>query len=108
MVGDTCVAMDQWAKHPKAHTALDDIIPCVDPQAAQGALSQSKEVTFQMVGVVNRIINNVSNVNMPSGSPASYNQSGPLVPNLCNPYNSDKTDRKCASGEVEFSNATEV
>nr|GMD32437.1 Glutamyl-tRNA(Gln) amidotransferase subunit D like [Ipomoea batatas] len=108
VVGDTCVAMDQWVKHPEAHTALDDIIPCVDPQAARAALSQSKDVTFQMVGVVNRIINNVSNINMPARSPAWYNQSGPFVPNLCNPFNSDKTDRTCAAGEVEFSNATEV
>ncbi|CAN4086443.1 unnamed protein product [Withania somnifera] len=104
--GDTCVAMDDWVKHPSAHTALDDIIPCVDTATAQETLSQSKEVTFQLVGVANRIITNVSNVNPPSG--VGYNQSGPLVPNLCNPFNSDKTDRKCASGEVELSNATQV
>ncbi|KAM3268967.1 hypothetical protein P3S67_030931 [Capsicum chacoense] len=104
--GDTCVAMDDWVKHPSAHTALDDIIPCVDPATAQDTLSQSKEVTYQLVGVSNRIITNISNINPPSG--VGYNQSGPLVPNLCNPFNSDKTDRKCASGEVELSNATQV
>lgn len=104
--GDTCVAMDDWVKNPSAHTALDDIIPCVDTATAQETLSQSKEVTYQLVGVTNRIITNVSNINPPSG--VGYNQSGPLVPNLCNPFNSDKTDRKCASGEVELSNATQV
>ncbi|CAN4088559.1 unnamed protein product [Withania somnifera] len=104
--GDTCVAMDDWVKHPSAHTALDDIIPCVDTATAQETLSQSKEVTYQLVGVANRIITNVSNINPPSG--VGYNQSGPLVPNLCNPFNSDKTDRKCASGEVELSNAPQV
>ncbi|XP_060205235.1 uncharacterized protein LOC132633057 [Lycium barbarum] len=104
--GDTCVAMDDWVKNPSAHTALDDIIPCVDTATAQETLSQSKEVTYLLVGVANRIITNVSNINLPSG--VGYNQSGPLVPNLCNPFNSDKTDRKCASGEVELSNATQV
>ncbi|KAJ8536185.1 hypothetical protein K7X08_034586 [Anisodus acutangulus] len=104
--GDTCVAMDDWVKNPSAHTALDDIIPCVDTVTAQETLSQSKEVTYQLVGVVNRIIINVSNINPPSG--VGYNQSGPLVPTLCNPFNSDKTGRKCASGEVELNNATQV
>ncbi|KAG5618701.1 hypothetical protein H5410_018525 [Solanum commersonii] len=104
--GDTCVAMDDWVKNPSAHTALDDIIPCVDTATAQETLSQSKEVTYQLVGVTNTIITNVSNINLPPG--VGYNQSGPLVPNLCNPFNSDKTDRKCASGEVELSNATQV
>ncbi|RAL43258.1 unnamed protein product [Cuscuta campestris] len=108
VVGDTCVAMDEWAKNPKAHTALDDIIPCVDPQAAQDTLSQSREVTYAMVSVVNRIISDVSNVNMPSVSPLWYNQSGPLVPSLCNPYDSDKRDRKCVTGELNFENATQV
>ena len=100
------MAMNDWAKNPTAHTSLDDIIPCVDTATAQETLSQSKEVTYQLVGVANRIITNVSNIDPPSG--VGYNQSGPLVPNLCNPFNSDKTDRKCASGEVELSNATQV
>ncbi|KAK4362152.1 hypothetical protein RND71_017393 [Anisodus tanguticus] len=104
--GDTCVAMDDWVKNPSAHTALDDIIPCVDTATAQETLSQSKEVTFQLIGVVNRIITNVSNITPPSG--IGYNQSGPLVPTLCNPFNSDKTDWKCTSGEVELNNATQV
>ncbi|CAH9075516.1 unnamed protein product [Cuscuta epithymum] len=108
VVEDTCVAMDEWAKNPKVHTALDDIIPCVDPKAAQETLSQSKEVTFEMVVVVNRIINNVANANMPTDAPTSYNQSGPLVPNLCSPFNSDNKDKKCAEDEVEFGNAPEV
>lgn len=110
--GDTCMALDQWAKNPTAHTALDDILPCVDTATAQETLSQSKNVTYQLVGMVNGIISNVSNINPPANntrsSPLYYNQSGPLVPVLCNPFNQDKSVRKCASGEVEFANATEV
>ncbi|KAJ0008356.1 hypothetical protein Pint_30228 [Pistacia integerrima] len=108
VVGDTCVAMDQWVKNPTAHTALDDILPCVDNATAQEALSKTKEVTFQSVAVVNRFITNVSNINFPPrAEPVYYNQSGPLVPVLCNPFNSDKTDRKCATGEVDFTNAAQ-
>ncbi|XP_057790669.1 uncharacterized protein LOC131007766 [Salvia miltiorrhiza] len=110
VMGDTCVAMNDWVANPTAHTALDKIIPCVDTATAQEARSQSKEVTFQMVQLVNGIIANVSNRNLPPiAGPLSYNQSGPLVPLLCNPYNPDKTDRKtCITGEVDFTNATQV
>lgn len=93
--------MAQWVHYPTAHTALDDIIPCVDRATAQEALNESKDVTIRLVGIVNAFINNVANLNV------YYNQSGPLVPLLCTPYNSDKTDRKyCNAYEVNFSNAT--
>lgn len=110
VMGDTCMAMNDWVNNPTAHTALDKIIPCVDTATAQEAQSQSKEVTFQMAQLVNGIIANVSNRNPPPAPvPISYNQSGPLVPLLCNPYNPDKTDRKtCNPGEVDFTNATQV
>ncbi|CAI0388997.1 unnamed protein product [Linum tenue] len=42
------------------------------------------------------------------GPPLNYNQSGPLVPLLCNPFDSDLTDKDCAPGEVGFHNATEA
>ncbi|KAG6425311.1 hypothetical protein SASPL_115739 [Salvia splendens] len=110
VMGDTCVAMNEWVVNPTAHTALDKIIPCVDTATAEEARSQSKEVTFQVVHLVNGFIANVSNVNLPPiAGRLSYNQSGPLVPLLCNPYNPDKTDRKaCIPGEVGFTNATQV
>ncbi|KAK6119449.1 hypothetical protein DH2020_046802 [Rehmannia glutinosa] len=44
VTGDTCVAMNQWVQHPMAHTALDDILPCVDNATAQETLTRSKEV----------------------------------------------------------------
>ncbi|XP_058226671.1 uncharacterized protein LOC131335362 isoform X2 [Rhododendron vialii] len=110
MVGDTCVAMDQWVRHPTAHTALDDILPCVDNATAQATLSQSQEVTYQLVGIVNGVIANVSNVNVPPSvpQPLYFNQSGPLVPLLCNPFNADLSNRTCAAGELDFENATQV
>ncbi|KAJ8751772.1 hypothetical protein K2173_025956 [Erythroxylum novogranatense] len=109
VTADTCVAMDQWVQNPSAHTALDDILPCMDKATAQETLSQSKEVTSQLVEVINQVITNVSNINFsPNFAPMYFNQSGPLVPILCNPYFSDFTDRACTPGEVDLYNATQV
>ncbi|KAK4415405.1 hypothetical protein Salat_2647900 [Sesamum alatum] len=109
VTGDTCVAMDQWVQHPTAHTALDDILPCVDNATAQETLTKSKEVTSQLVNLMNTVISNISNNNFPPNmAPFYYNQSGPRVPILCNPFNADLTDRACAPGEVKLNNATQV
>uniref|UniRef100_A0A5B7A766 Transmembrane protein n=2 Tax=Davidia involucrata TaxID=16924 RepID=A0A5B7A766_DAVIN len=109
VTADTCVAMNQWVQNPTSHTALDDILPCVDNATAQETLLRSKEVTSQLVNVINQVITNVSNINFsPNFVPLYYNQSGPLMPTLCNPFNSDFTNRVCSAGEVDLSNATQV
>lgn len=101
--------MNEWAENPTAHTALDEILPCVDNATAHETLVKSREVTQQLVDVVNQVITNVSNLNFsPNFRPVYINQSGPLVPQLCNPYHPDLTDRVCSPGEVEFNNATQV
>ena len=79
---------------------------------AQQTLYESKVVTFQLVGVVSQFIANVSNLNIvpvpPDAAPIFFNQSGPLVPILFNPFHSNMTDRSCSDGEVNFDNAGEV
>ncbi|XP_020535333.2 uncharacterized protein LOC105635043 [Jatropha curcas] len=114
VVGDTCVAMEEWVQNPTAHTALDDILPCVDKATAQQTLSESEQVTYQLVLLVNSFIN-VSNTDPPKNLPPNlppesknlyFNQSGPLVPILSNPFYSDMTERICAAGEVYFTNAS--
>lgn len=102
--------MDEWVLHPQAHTALDDILPCVDAATANEFLYQSKEVTSQLVNVVNQVVSNISNSNIPPflGPPLYYNQSGPLLPLVCNPYNADMTNRTCSTGEIELLNAAKV
>lgn len=101
--------MDEWVLHPHAHTALDDILPCVDVATANQSLYQSKEVTFQLVNIVNLVIANVSNGNFAPNVPQLYyNQSGPLMPLLCNPFTSGLANRQCVTGEVDFNNATQV
>ncbi|KAK1407102.1 hypothetical protein QVD17_38713 [Tagetes erecta] len=109
VMGDTCVAMDEWVQNPTAHTALDDILPCIDNATAQETLFQSKDVTFQLVDMVNKIIQNVANTNQPQFPGfVNYNQSGPLIPVLCNRLNADKTDRKCQAGELDVSDPAQV
>ncbi|GFP83316.1 hypothetical protein PHJA_000475000 [Phtheirospermum japonicum] len=109
VTGDTCVAMNQWVQNPTAHTALDDILPCVDKATAQDTLNRSKEVTSQLVDLINTVISNVSNINFaPNFANLYYNQSGPLLPSLCNPFYHDLTDRACTPGEVDLNNATQV
>ncbi|XP_054792407.1 uncharacterized protein LOC129320174 [Prosopis cineraria] len=109
VVGDSCVAMDEWVQHPTAHTALDNILPCVDNGTAQEALFRSKEVTYQLVMIVDSIISNVTNRNFPSSAgPLYYNQSGPPMPFLCSPFDSNLTPRQCAVGEVTLHDATKV
>ncbi|XP_040996494.1 uncharacterized protein LOC121242653 [Juglans microcarpa x Juglans regia] len=107
VAADTCVSMDEWVQNPTAHTALDDILPCVDNATAQETLLQSKNVTYQLVVVVDTMVNNISNINYPFG-PLYFNQSGPLMPVLCNPFHPNLTDRQCPAGEVQLNNATEV
>ncbi|KAL2471883.1 hypothetical protein Adt_40019 [Abeliophyllum distichum] len=109
VTADTCVAMEQWVQNPTAHTALDEILPCVDNATAQETLLKSKEVTSQLVEVTNQVITNVSNINFsPNFKPMYYNQSGPLLPTLCSPFNFDSTDRVCTPGQVDLNNATQV
>ncbi|KAG8043704.1 hypothetical protein GUJ93_ZPchr0458g22881 [Zizania palustris] len=106
VVADTCVAMDDWVTHPQAHTALDDILPCVDVATANESMYRSQEVTAQLVALVNNVIVNISNRDFPpSLRPLYFNQSGPLMPTLCDPFNPDMSPRACAPGEVTFDSA---
>ncbi|KAL1346952.1 uncharacterized protein [Arachis hypogaea] len=108
---DTCVAINQWNMLPSAteSTAMDEIMPCLDKATGKETLLRSKEVTSELVNLVNQIITNVSNINFaPNFTPLYYNQSGPLMPLLCDPFRPDLTDRQCDPREVSVSNATEV
>ncbi|KAF3663119.1 putative trafficking protein particle complex subunit 9-like [Capsicum annuum] len=109
VTADTCVAMDEWIQNPTARTALDDILPCVDYATAQETLTKSKEVSYNLVDIVNQVITNVSNINFsPNFAPFYYNQSGPVLPILCNLFNPDLTSHNCGPAEVDLDNATQV
>ncbi|OIV97266.1 hypothetical protein TanjilG_07018 [Lupinus angustifolius] len=109
VVGDTCIAMDEWVQNPTAHTALDDILPCVDNATAQETFLRTKDVTYQLVTIVEKVISNFTNKDFPPVAvPLYYNQSGPPMPYLCNPFHGNLSSRECAYGEVTLDNATEV
>jgi ABC-type glycerol-3-phosphate transport system permease component len=97
---DTCEAMDQWAQHPQAETALSNILPCVDESTTNRTLYQSKEVVVMLVRIVNRAISALSNRR------PHHKHPGQLMPYLCSPYDSNFNDRPCKSREVTFENAT--
>lgn len=106
---DTCVAMSEWVERPSSNTALDEILPCTDNATAQETLMRSKEVTGQLVELINTVVTNISNINFsPVFVQMYYNQSGPLLPMLCNPFNHDLTDRPCSPGELDLNNATQA
>ncbi|KAF7026942.1 hypothetical protein CFC21_039026 [Triticum aestivum] len=97
---DTCQAMDEWAEHPRAETALSNILPCVDASTTNRTLYQSKQVVVQLVKLVNRAISALSN------RKERHLHPGQLMPYLCSPYDENLNDRQCLSKEVTFDNAT--
>ncbi|KAJ4972905.1 hypothetical protein NE237_006079 [Protea cynaroides] len=109
-ISDTCVAMGEWVENPQAETALSSILPCVDEETANKTLFQSKEVIRQLVNVVNTVIYTFANTNSPPQAtiPYYFNQSGPMMPPLCSPFDSELHDRPCGSIEVSIINASLV
>jgi len=76
VIADSCVAVNEWIQYLTAHTAMDDIFPCVDNATAQETLSRSKEVTSELVNLIKQVISNVSNLNFASNfTTLYYNQS---------------------------------
>ncbi|TXG57251.1 hypothetical protein EZV62_018564 [Acer yangbiense] len=107
-IADTCLAMEEWVDHPHAETALTNILPCVDPRTTNQTLYQSKQVITDIVNVVNQFVYNIANGNPSQNYPCYYNQSGPVMPPLCYPYDSQLQDRQCGPQEVSVANASEV
>ncbi|KAJ4829664.1 hypothetical protein Tsubulata_034578 [Turnera subulata] len=110
VVADTCVAIDDFLQHPTANSALDlQFLPCVSNQTVQFALNTSVMTTKSLIAMDNQFIENIANHNdlTPDAGSFYYNQSGPLVPLLCDPYNDDLTDRKCGSDEMELATAAQ-
>lgn len=62
------------------------------------------------MNVLNQFVENVANHDQPQDGQAAffYNQSGPPLPRLCNPYNQDMSDRQCDPQEIPLDNASQV
>ncbi|XP_022716547.1 uncharacterized protein LOC111275432 [Durio zibethinus] len=111
IVADTCVAMDEWVQNPMANSSMKELIPCWDREFGQNVLDASRSVTTGVNGILNQYIVAVANNEtlIPSQAvPVYHNQSGPLVPVICDPYTKGDTRQSCGVGEVALSNAAEV
>lgn len=102
--------MGEWVERPSANTTLDQILPCADPTTADLALDNSRDYTDKIITLANNGITNVANVNFPPGTPTYYNQSGPLVPTLCDIYgpSPDFNLLPCTPGQLSFEAAPAV
>ncbi|PPE00673.1 hypothetical protein GOBAR_DD02291 [Gossypium barbadense] len=107
-ISDTCLAMEEWVENPHAETALSNILPCVDPRTTNHTLTQSKQVITSIVDVVNTYIYSIANIDLSPDDNRYYNQSGPTMPALCYPFDSQLQDRQCGSYEVSMANASLV
>lgn len=108
-ISDTCIAMEQWVDHPHAVTALSSILPCVDQSTTNKTLFQSKQVINDIVTVVNTYVYTFADSNPSPSEFNYYNQSGPLLPPLCYPFdNNNLRDRVCSPQEVSLANASLV
>ncbi|XAR72280.1 hypothetical protein NMG60_11018865 [Bertholletia excelsa] len=108
-ISDTCMAMGEWVDNPHAETALSNILPCVDQKTTNQTLVQSKQVTNDIVNIVNQFIYTFADTNRsPRDIPYYYNQSGPSMPPLCYPYDNQLQVRQCVPSEVSLGNASLV
>ncbi|PRQ40879.1 hypothetical protein RchiOBHm_Chr4g0440851 [Rosa chinensis] len=107
-VSDTCMAMEEWVENPHAETALSNVLPCVDQKTTNQTLSQSKRIINDMVTVVNTFIYTYANTYPSHSDPYYYNQSGPMMPALCYPYDSELRDTQCGDQQVSITNASLV
>lgn len=107
-ISDSCVAMQEWVDNPQAETALSNILPCVDERATNQTLLQSRSVVRSLVNYINTFVYTGANTNRPPSDQFYYNQSGPLMPPLCYPFDDKMQDRECSSQEVPLTNASVV
>lgn len=100
--------MQEWVDNPRAETALSNILPCVDERTTNQTLYESRNVVSKVVETVNTYIYTAANTDRPPSDQFYYNQSGPLVPPLCFPFDDKMHDRNCSSQEVSMTNASMV
>ncbi|KAL2335324.1 hypothetical protein Fmac_016537 [Flemingia macrophylla] len=98
--------MGEWVANPHTKSALSDVLPCVDQKTTNKTLIQSKQVVTNIASVINQFIYNTANLNSTLGSLGYYNQSGPKMPPLCYPFDSQLQERQCTDQEVSSANAS--
>ncbi|KAK7343459.1 hypothetical protein VNO77_12218 [Canavalia gladiata] len=107
-ISDTCMAMGEWVANPHTESALSNVLPCVDQRTTNKTLFQSKQVVTNIASVVNRFVYDAANIDATQGSLGYYNQSGPKMPSLCYPFDTQFQERQCTAQEVSSANASRV
>lgn len=102
------MAMGEWVENPHRESALSDILPCVDQRTTNKTLFQSKQVVTNIANLVNEVIYSTANTNPTQGAAGFYNQSGPSMPSLCYPFDTQLRERQCSNQEVSSANASTV
>ncbi|KAL1553638.1 hypothetical protein AAHA92_14288 [Salvia divinorum] len=109
VLADTCLAMGEWVENLHAETALSNILPCVDQRTTNQTLYKSKQVINDISNMVDGFVGSVANSNpAPQAGSSYYNQSGPVIPPLCYPYDAQLQERICSAGELSVENASTV
>ncbi|XP_038995730.1 uncharacterized protein LOC120120045 [Hibiscus syriacus] len=91
--------MNEWVQNPKANSALSDLIPCAEKEAGLRIKEAGKTVTTTINDMLNQRVTYANTDNL-------YNQSGPLVPLVCDPYNYGDSQQSCGD-QVPLPNAEE-
>ncbi|KAG4125125.1 hypothetical protein ERO13_D10G078600v2 [Gossypium hirsutum] len=106
LMADTCIAVDEWVQNPMAGSAIKSLLPCVDSEFGKNVTDASKLVTNGIDTLLNHHVSLIANANNlpPEAKPLYYNQSGPLVPIICDPYMVEQT-KQCGEGAVALGNA---
>lgn len=110
VITDTSVSVKEWVDNPRAESVLNSIIPCVDEKTTNQTWYQSKEIVHKLVNVVNTaIMTNANSETVPKHRIHQlYNQSGPPMPILCSPFDSQLNVHQCDPEEVTLADASQV
>ncbi|KAK8608571.1 hypothetical protein V6N13_023992 [Hibiscus sabdariffa] len=110
LMTDTCTAVDEWVQNPMAGSAIKELLPCVDKEFGRNVTETSKSVSNGLNNLLNFHISLVANADNipPQAVGLYYNQSGPLLHTICDPYNAgNSTKQVCGEGEIASGNATQ-
>jgi len=82
----------------------------MDEATTQTTLDISKNTSYLVVNLVNEFVTNVANNDNPpmADKDIKYNQSGPALPLICNPFYPNMTERKCETLEITLTGAPTV
>ncbi|KAE8674064.1 hypothetical protein F3Y22_tig00111769pilonHSYRG00339 [Hibiscus syriacus] len=106
---NTCTMVDEWVQNPMAGSAIKELLPCVDREFGKNIKDVSKSVSNGINDLLNLDVSLVANNNdiPPHAVGLYYNQSGPSLPTVCDPYKAENNKQACGEGQVAVGNATQ-